>query len=51
MNFDKQSTLLGANNQRLASANNARQQATQNIMGGFGDLIGAGMQAGSTKLD
>ena len=50
MNFDKQSTLLAANNQRLASANNARQQATQNIMGGFGDLIGAGMQAGATKL-
>jgi len=50
MNFDKQSTLLAANNQRLASANNARTQATQNIMGGFGDLIGAGMQAGATKL-
>lgn len=44
MNFDKQSTLLGANNQRLASANNARTQATQNIMGGFGDIAGGGMQ-------
>jgi|9_EtaG_2_1085328.scaffolds.fasta_scaffold00102_13 hypothetical protein len=43
MDFDKASTILAANNQRLAAANNARQQATQNILGGFGDLTAGGL--------
>ena len=44
MDFDRTSTLLAASNQRLAAANQARQQATQNILGGFGDIAGGGMQ-------
>ena len=43
MDFDKASTILAANNQRLAAANLARQQATQNILGAFGDLTAGGL--------
>lgn len=39
---EKQSTLLGMSQQRLAAANQARQDATNTIVGGVGNLIGAG---------
>ena len=39
---EKQSTLLGMSQQRLAAANQARQDATNSIVGGVGNLIGAG---------
>ncbi len=39
---EKQSTLLGMSQQRLAAANQARQNATNAIVGGVGNLIGAG---------
>jgi len=39
---EKQSTLLGMSQQRLAAANQARQDATNAIVGGVGNLIGAG---------
>lgn len=35
-------TLLGMSQQRLGAANAARQQATQSILGGVGNLAGAG---------
>jgi len=35
-------TLLGMSQQRLGAANQARQQATQSILGGVGNLAGAG---------
>jgi len=38
----KVSTLLGMSQQRVAAANQARQAATQSIMGGVGSLLGAG---------
>ena len=34
-------TLLGMSQQRLGAANQARQQATQSILGGVGGLVGA----------
>ena len=34
-------TLLGMSQQRLGAANQARQQATQAILGGVGNLVGA----------
>jgi len=36
-------TLLGMSQQRLAAANQARQQATEQLMGGIGDLVGGGL--------
>lgn len=36
-------TLLGMSQRRLAAANAARQQATSQLMGGIGDLAGAGL--------
>ena len=35
-------TLLGMSQQRLGAANEARQQATRSILGGVGNLVGAG---------
>lgn len=40
---EQYSTELGMSQQRLASANLARQQATQALLGGVGDLTGAGV--------
>lgn len=40
---EQYSTELGMSQQRLASANLARQQATQALLGGVGDLTGAGI--------
>jgi hypothetical protein len=41
---DKVETLMGMSQQRLAAANQARQQATQSIMGGVGNLVGGAAQ-------
>jgi len=38
-------TLLGMSQQRLAAANQARQQATQAMVGGIGDIAGGAMVA------
>ena len=38
---EKVSTLLGMSQQRLASANQAREDATQSLVGGVGQLAGA----------
>ena len=38
-------TLLGMSQQRLAAANQARQQATQQLVGGIGSVVGAGVGA------
>ena len=40
---EQYSTELGMSQQRLASANLAKQQATQALVGGVGDLTGAGI--------
>ena len=42
MEQEKTGTLLGMSQQRLAAANQARQQATAGMLGGVGNLIGAG---------
>ena len=39
--FDRESTLLGMSQQRLAAADAARAQATQSLVGGIGSLAGA----------
>ena len=39
---EKVETLMGMSQQRLAAANQARQQATAGLLGGVGNLIGAG---------
>lgn len=41
----KRETLLGMSQERLGAANEARQQATQAIIGGVGNLMGAGMDS------
>ena len=44
MEQDKTETLLGMSQERLAQANQARQQATQNILGGALDVVSAGSE-------
>ena len=39
--FNRESTLLGMSQQRLAAADAARAQATQSLVGGIGSLAGA----------
>lgn len=41
LNYDKTGTLLGMSQQRLGAANQARQAATESILGGVGALAGA----------
>ena len=41
LQYSKTGTQLGMAQQRLAAANQARQQATQSILGGVGSLAGA----------
>lgn len=41
LEYDKTGTLLGMSQQRLGAANAARQQATQSILGGVGQIVGA----------
>ena len=43
--LDKTETLLGMSQQRLTAANEARQAATDSIVGGIGLLAGGGMDA------
>lgn len=45
--FGRTSTLLGMSQQRLAAANQARQQATQQLVGGIGKLAGAAIGFGA----
>lgn len=45
LQYDKTSTLLGMSQQRLAAANEARQAATQSIIGGIGSVATAGIGA------
>lgn len=40
-------TLLGMSQQRLAAANEARQQATQQLVGGIGNIAGAAVGMGA----
>lgn len=40
-------TLLGMSQQRLAAANEARQQATQQLVGGIGNIAGAAVGIGA----
>jgi hypothetical protein len=39
---EKTETLLGMSQQRLAGANQARQQATAGVLGGVGNVLGGG---------
>jgi hypothetical protein len=41
---ERASTLLGMSQQRVAAANQARQQATQSIIGGIGQVAGVAAQ-------
>ncbi len=41
---DKVSTLLGMSQQRVGAANAARRAATEDIIGGVGNVVGAGAQ-------
>jgi len=47
LEYSKTSTQLGMAQQRLGAANQARQQATQSILGGVGDLVGSAAGAAS----
>ena len=40
MEYEKTSTLLGMSQQRLAAANQARADATNQLIGGIGDIAG-----------
>ena len=51
MEADKTGTLLDMSTQRLRDAKAARQQATQSIVGGLGQLGGAGAMAASSISD
>ena len=48
--FGRTSTQLGMSQQRLTAANIARQQATQQMIGGIGQVAGAGLAFGADKL-
>lgn len=48
--FGRASTQLGMSQQRLTAANIARQQATQQMIGGIGQVAGAGLAFGADKL-
>jgi hypothetical protein len=41
LEYEKTQNLLGLSGQRLAAANQAREAATQSILGGVGNLVGA----------
>lgn len=51
LQYDKTGTLLGMSQERLGAANEARQQATQSILGGVGQLAGAAAVAGQEAMD
>lgn len=48
---DKTETLLGMSQNRLAAANEARAAATKSIVGGVGNLLGAGLAAAPGAKD
>ena len=49
--LDKTETLLGMSQQRLSAANEARQKATDSLVGGIGSLAGGvGTAAAAGKL-
>ena len=50
MNFDRRSTILGGANLREGSANQSITASRTAMMGGVGDLIGAGAQYGASKI-
>ena len=47
---DKQETLLGMAQQRKATADQARAEAKSQLLGGIGDIAGAGIAAGAAKV-
>lgn len=47
--FGRTSTLLGMSQERLAAANLARQQATQQLTGGIGKVAGVGLMVGANE--
>jgi hypothetical protein len=47
--FGRTSTLLGMSQERLAAANLARQQATQQLVGGIGKAAGVGLMVGANE--
>jgi len=47
--FGRTSTMLGMSQQRLAAANMARQQATQQLVGGIGSIASAGLMYGASQ--
>jgi hypothetical protein len=49
LEYQKTGTMLGMSQQRLASANLARQQARENQMAAFGNLAGVGVEAMGLK--
>jgi hypothetical protein len=50
MDFNRRSTILGGNNLREGSANQSITTSRTAMMGGVGDLIGAGAQYGASKI-
>jgi len=44
--LEKTETLFGMAGERLAAANNARKEATDQLVGGFGDIAGGALKAG-----
>lgn len=44
--FGRESTILGMSQQRLGAARAARQQATQQLVSGIGDMVGGAVTAG-----
>lgn len=44
--FGRESTILGMSQQRLGAARAARQQATQQLVGGIGNMVGGAVTAG-----
>lgn len=45
--FGREQTILGMSQQRLAAARAARQQATSQLVGGIGQMAGAGLELGA----
>lgn len=47
LEYEKTETLFGMSGQRVAAANQARQQATQALFGGLGDIAGGALTMGA----
>ena len=50
MDFNRRSTILGGANLREGSANQSITASRTAMMGGFGDLVGAGAQIGASQI-